>query len=380
MVGEVSGSASHLRVVQKLERRGAQSAAATAHAARTAGGLPTRAAEEESHTRHVFAHTHAGEDGQFLVLLGERVLHRTTGEMARWTVSRSGAEHSTSSRMAETHRTLAGGANLARGGPGGRGPSRRDGNWMGRVWRGWWAGARRGSTWIGLKRDTNLTCHCSARKCASSLDLFSRWCGTSHQNVITKNICFLLSVLFYILLFLLLFLFFTFHHFFNNVLEKNFSSLQLHQPFTFLFLFDFLMIISVFSSNFLNYDLWPFTFGFVLPLDFSTLYFVLLFDFLSHFTFFAFNFFSSNNTTPIPRRKNDIHSDGRDCLVCVSVVCLSFVSVSGSVCVCICGACLCVCLCVLVRSLKFSDFLRANAKKVNAWICGFATARDLESA
>ena len=45
MVGEVPGS-SRLREMQRLERRGTQSAAAAAHAAR-------EAAEEESHTRQV---------------------------------------------------------------------------------------------------------------------------------------------------------------------------------------------------------------------------------------------------------------------------------------------------------------------------------------
>ena len=55
MVGEVPGSASRLREIQRLEGRGAQSAAAAMHAAWEAGGLPTRAAEEENHTRQVFA-------------------------------------------------------------------------------------------------------------------------------------------------------------------------------------------------------------------------------------------------------------------------------------------------------------------------------------
>ena len=35
---------------------------------------------ERAHTSHVFAHAHAGEDGQLLVLLEVRVLHRTTCE------------------------------------------------------------------------------------------------------------------------------------------------------------------------------------------------------------------------------------------------------------------------------------------------------------
>ena len=60
MVGEVPGSASRPLEIQMMERRGAQSAAATAHAAREAGGLPTGAAVEESHTRQFVAHAHAG--------------------------------------------------------------------------------------------------------------------------------------------------------------------------------------------------------------------------------------------------------------------------------------------------------------------------------
>ena len=77
-VGEVLGSTSCIRETHRLERRGAQSAAATAQAAREAGGLPTKAAKEGSHTRQVFAHAHSGEDGQVLVLLEVRVPHRTT--------------------------------------------------------------------------------------------------------------------------------------------------------------------------------------------------------------------------------------------------------------------------------------------------------------
>ena len=89
-VGEVPvpGSASRTREIQRLERRGAQSAAAAAHAAREDGSLPARAGKEESHTRKVFAHAHAGEDGQVLVLLEVRILHRTAGERACGTVSR----------------------------------------------------------------------------------------------------------------------------------------------------------------------------------------------------------------------------------------------------------------------------------------------------
>ena len=48
-----------------MERRGAQGAETAAHAAWEAGGVPTRTAKEESHTRQVFAHAHAGEDRQF---------------------------------------------------------------------------------------------------------------------------------------------------------------------------------------------------------------------------------------------------------------------------------------------------------------------------
>ena len=104
MVGEVPGSVSRLREIHTLERRDAESVAAAAHASREAGGLPTGAAEEVRHTRQVFAHTHAGEDWQFLVLLEVRVPHRTTGERgSREGVAescRAGAEYSRSSRMA----------------------------------------------------------------------------------------------------------------------------------------------------------------------------------------------------------------------------------------------------------------------------------------
>ena len=89
MVDEVLGSASRLREIQRLEGRAAQGAEAVAHAAREAGGVPTRTAKEESHTRQVFAHAHAGEDGQLLVLLEVRVLHRTTCEVACGTVLRN---------------------------------------------------------------------------------------------------------------------------------------------------------------------------------------------------------------------------------------------------------------------------------------------------
>ena len=40
-----SGSAARLREIQSLERRGARGAEAAAHAAREAGGVPTRAAK-----------------------------------------------------------------------------------------------------------------------------------------------------------------------------------------------------------------------------------------------------------------------------------------------------------------------------------------------
>ena len=62
-----------------------------------------------------------------LVLLEVRIPHRTTGEMAHETVSRSRAEPGRSTQEAQgwqklKGRTLAGGANLACGGPGGRCP------------------------------------------------------------------------------------------------------------------------------------------------------------------------------------------------------------------------------------------------------------------
>ena len=106
MIGEVPGSASRLREIHTLERRDAESAAAAAHASREAGGLPTGAAEEVRHTRQVFAHTHAGEDWQFLVLLEVRVPHRTTGERARGTVSRSRAELGRSTQEAQGWQVL----------------------------------------------------------------------------------------------------------------------------------------------------------------------------------------------------------------------------------------------------------------------------------
>ena len=88
---------------------------------------------------------------------------------------RAGAEYSRSSRMAETQRTEAGWRSL----PGMR--------WAGRTWSRWlrrkldgtdvtwlmcWSAMD--SAWTSLMRDTNLTCHCSARTCASLLDLFGR--------------------------------------------------------------------------------------------------------------------------------------------------------------------------------------------------------------
>ena len=79
LVSQVPGSLSRLRQIQRLERRCAQSAVAAAHAAREVGSLPTRAAKEESHTRQVFAHAHAGEDVQVLVLLEVRVLNGHNG-------------------------------------------------------------------------------------------------------------------------------------------------------------------------------------------------------------------------------------------------------------------------------------------------------------
>ena len=46
MVGEVLGSGSRQREVQRLERRGARGTEAAAHAAREAGGVPTPAAKD----------------------------------------------------------------------------------------------------------------------------------------------------------------------------------------------------------------------------------------------------------------------------------------------------------------------------------------------
>ena len=128
MVGEVPGSASRQREIQRVERRGAQCAAAGAHTLREAGGLPTRAAEEESHTRQVFAQAHAGEDGQILVLLkcGFYTAQRVKALAGRYrgvVQSRGGVLRS--SRMAVTQRTDAGWRNQL------------GMRWAGRTWSRW---------------------------------------------------------------------------------------------------------------------------------------------------------------------------------------------------------------------------------------------------
>ena len=157
LVGEVPGSASCIRETQRLERRGAQSAAAAAHAARGSWWSSTRAAKEASHTRQVFAHAHAGEDGQVLVLLEVRYLHRTTGERACGSRSRAEPGRSTSKAQGwqKPKETDAG----WRSPPGLR--------WAGRTWSKWlrrkldgtgvmwlmsWSAL--GSAWTGLKRVT----------------------------------------------------------------------------------------------------------------------------------------------------------------------------------------------------------------------------------
>ena len=91
-LAKLLGRLSSLRKIQRLGRRGAQGAVVAARTAWEAGGVPTRTAKEESHTRQIFAHAHAGEDGQLLVLLQVRVLHHTTGERACGTVSRNRAK------------------------------------------------------------------------------------------------------------------------------------------------------------------------------------------------------------------------------------------------------------------------------------------------
>ena len=89
------------------------------------------------------------------------------------------------------------GRTLAGGPPGMRWAGRTRTRWMGRkldgtgaTWLMSWNAT--GSAWISLKRDTNLTCHCSARTCAFFffLEPFGRWCGISDQNVVTKKIFF----------------------------------------------------------------------------------------------------------------------------------------------------------------------------------------------
>ena len=57
LVGEVPGSSSRLREIQRLERCGSQGAKAAPHAAWEAGGAPTRTVKEECHARQVLAHT-----------------------------------------------------------------------------------------------------------------------------------------------------------------------------------------------------------------------------------------------------------------------------------------------------------------------------------
>ena len=127
------------RKIHRLERRGACGAEAAAQAAREAGGVATRAVKEESHTHQIFAHAHACEDGQILVVLKVRVLHCTTGE--RTCAGRCGgivqirgwSTPEAQGWQEPKRRTLAGGANLACGEPGGRGPGGGDGSWMGLV-------------------------------------------------------------------------------------------------------------------------------------------------------------------------------------------------------------------------------------------------------
>ena len=140
LVGEVPGSASRLREIQRLERCGAQGTMAAAYAAWEADGVPTRAGKAESHARQVLAHAHSCGDGQHLVLLEVRVLHRATCQRACGTVSRNHAKPAW--RAPQTHRWqeperrwLPGGANLACSGSAdsGRGPGGSDESWVGLV-------------------------------------------------------------------------------------------------------------------------------------------------------------------------------------------------------------------------------------------------------
>ena len=68
--------------------------------------------QPEPRRKRANAHAHAGEDGQFLVLLEVRVLHCATCERARGTVSRNRAEPGWSTpeaqRLAGTQKTDAG--------------------------------------------------------------------------------------------------------------------------------------------------------------------------------------------------------------------------------------------------------------------------------
>ena len=105
---ELRGSPSRHRETQKVERRGAMGAEAASYAVWAGGGVPTGTAKEEGHTRQVFAHSHAGEDWYFLVLLEVWILHRKVSARAGWTgvvaSSKSAAECSKSSRRAGTQR------------------------------------------------------------------------------------------------------------------------------------------------------------------------------------------------------------------------------------------------------------------------------------
>ena len=117
------------------------------------------------------AHAHAGEDGQVMVLLEVRVLHRTTGERACGTVSRSRAEPGwctpRSSRMAETQKTDAGyaDANLACGRAG-----RTRSRWLRRILDG--TGAKR---WLmSWRRDGFGVGQCQVRQDISRVTVCAR--------------------------------------------------------------------------------------------------------------------------------------------------------------------------------------------------------------
>ena len=91
-------------------------------------------------------------------------------------------------------RTLTGGANLACGGPSGRGPGGCDGSWMGLVmWLMSWSAM--GSAWTSLQCDTNLTCQ-SRGRAQFLLDLVGGWrdlggtrtgCVTATQRRLTSS-------------------------------------------------------------------------------------------------------------------------------------------------------------------------------------------------